>query len=235
MLRSWRGTGRWTWQWIRLGGGMDGGRGGGGGGTSQRGTESEEKQDPRNGKKGREDMWVSSLVTWDRLIHIGKGMLNESGDCDSTTGTDCTLIKRSCIHFPSEATLAHTQTHTSIHVRNQCHILSLLSLKLVAKDFVPRKSCLQPRRWNVLLLYCDVTLYLGVCSWARCSQTALHVTLQWYNTPMLLFCATSRWITWTETDLLLSCYHSTAWTSSKNRVAIQTTAMQPMRLERMEY
>lgn len=182
---------------------------------------------PAKWGKGREDMWVSSSVTRDRLIHIGKGMLNESGACDSTTGTDCTLIKRSCIHFPSKATLAHTQTHTGIHVRNQCHILSLLLLKLVS--LLPKVlflvNVVSSRGAEMfLLLYCDVTLNLGVCSWAWCSQTALQVTLQWYNTPMLLFCATSRWITWTETDLLLSCYHSTAWTSSKNRVAIQTTA-----------
>lgn len=147
----------------------------GGGGTSQRGTESEEKQDPRNGKKGREDMWASSLVTWDRLIHIGKGMLNESGDCDSTTGTDCTLIKRSCIHFPSEATLAHTQTHTSIHVRNQCHILSLLLLKLVSllpKILFPVKVV--SSRGAEMCCYCIVT---WLCTWVFAAEPGAHKQL----------------------------------------------------------
>lgn len=174
MLRGWRGTGRWTWQWIRLGGDMDGGQEGGGCNITERDGEWREAR-PAKWEKGREDMWVSSSVTWDRLIHIGKGMLNESGACDSTTGTDCTLIKRSCIYFPSKATLAHTQTHTSIHVRNQCHILSLLLLKLVS--LLPKILFLVnvvSSRGAEMFCYCIVT---WLCTWVFAAEPGAHKQL----------------------------------------------------------
>lgn len=77
----------------------------------QRKCRGKERGDMRNGRRW-EDVWASSLVTWDRLIHAGKGMLNETCVCDSSR--DGTLIKPGCTHFSSKATYTHRHTH--IHV-----------------------------------------------------------------------------------------------------------------------
>lgn len=75
-----------------------------------------------------------SLVTRDRLIHTGKGMLNESWVCDSTRGVHCTLVKLSCTSFSFKG---NTGTHTLMLELSVYFLLdSFKSCELVDKDFL---------------------------------------------------------------------------------------------------
>lgn len=91
------------------------------------------------------------------------------------------------------------RTDTHAPCKSQLTSPPCSSLKLLACwCFLPvwtSKLCLQLRRWNVLLPYCDLALYFAVYSRGCCSQTPPQPTLQWCNIVVLLFSAIYRWIT----------------------------------------